>query len=68
MNTSQKIVGNLGIIEIVALAVGAGAAAYFVLHTDMSESLKVGGVALLVAAGVEIVAGYAGLYGVATQQ
>ena len=42
MNTNQKIVGNLGVIEIIALAVGAGAAAYFILHVDTSTALEVG--------------------------
>ena len=65
MNTNQKIIGNLGLVEIVALAVGAGLSAYFVLHADARTALKVGGVALGIGAGIEIVAGYIGLAGVA---
>ena len=36
MNNS-KIVGNLGLLEIAALAVGGGAVAYFVFHGDVKQ-------------------------------
>ena len=37
MNTSQKIVGNLGLLEIAAMAIGGGAIAYFVFHGDVKQ-------------------------------